>query len=217
MKTTTALASLFIVALLVIAGAAALVHAQAVQKQTWTEDCGDLAHVNSAGTNVFAYDVIQSFQTEPNGGGWISGDTYQANWTLRLDYVDPNILNDSYYIAFYLPPLNSLPDVTVQNLTNQTQLSQAQKTGTLSATFKAGNTTEGFYKNFDFSYKIYINGAVIDNGVFYERCSISTTIENNQASAEVPEFSSLSAAVTLCIAASVAVLVTVQKRKISRS
>lgn len=217
MKTKTALASLFTVALLVIAAGAAMVHAQTIQKQTWTEDCGDLAHVNSAGTNVFAYDVIQSFQTEPNGGGWVGGNTYQANWTLRLDYVDPNILNGSYYIAFYLPPLDSLPDVTVQNLTNQTQLSQAQKTGTLSATFKAGNTTEGFFKNFDFSYKIYLNGVVADSGVFYERCSISTTIVNNQASAEVPEFSSLAASVTLCIAVSIASVVTVQERKIGRS
>jgi hypothetical protein len=83
-------------------------------------------------------------QNESNDG-WSSGNTYQVNWTIRLDYVNQDILNGSSYILFYLPsPIDTNPNVTTKAITNQTQLSLTQKTGILSATFTPENTT-GYY------------------------------------------------------------------------
>jgi hypothetical protein len=200
------------VALLTL-GCGVFVHGQIVQKQTVTQDFGDCAYVNSAGTNVFAYDIIQSFQTEPNGGGWISGSSYQANWTIRLDYVNQTIINRSSYIVLYLPPLNGSyiergfppvnvsQDVTVESSTNQTQISLEQKTGTLSATFTVGNNSEGFYQNINFPFTVYSNGKIIYSGTTTQDCDISSETVRSQSSFQVsdaPEFPSI-AVLAVCI------------------
>ena len=194
---------------LVILGSAVLVHGQTAQKQTFTQDFGDCAYVNSAGTNVFAYDIIQSYQTEPNGGGWLSGQSYQANWTIRLDYFNQSIINDSSYIVFFLPQLNGSyiergfppenvsQDVPVEASTSQTQLSLEQKTGTLSAIFEVENNSEGFYQNINFPFTVYSNGEAIYSGTTTQGCDISSEIINSQSPAsnhqfsDAPEFPSL--------------------------
>ena len=95
-------ASFFIILLLVTLASAAVTNAQTPQTKINTRDFGDTAVLNPAGTNIFAYKVVQSVQTE-KGGNWISGKTYQCNWTIQLDYVNQEFINDSNYILFYLP------------------------------------------------------------------------------------------------------------------
>jgi len=127
------------------------------QTQMLTHDFGETAIVNSIGTNVFAYSVSQIVECEPNGG-WICGNTYRVNWTVRLDYVNEAFINGSSYILFYLPtPSDTDSNVTVQFIENQTQLNLIEKTGTLSATFKPQNGT-GYGYSFNLPFAVYING-----------------------------------------------------------
>jgi hypothetical protein len=157
--------SFFIILLLVpLVNTVAVANAQTPQANIYTHDFGDTAVLNSEGTNIFAYKVIQSEQTE-NYGCWINGETYQCNWTIRLDYVNQEVINGSSYILFYLPtpldkdplymPLN--PNVTAQPVINQIQLSLTQKNGTLSAVFKPENTT-GYFFGLNLRFAVYING-----------------------------------------------------------
>jgi hypothetical protein len=200
MKASSLLAITLIMALIIL-GSAILVRGQTTQKETFTQDFGDCAYVNSAGTNVFAYDIIQSYQTEPNGGGWISGSSYQANWTIRLDYVNQSIVNGSSYIVFYLPQLNGSyiergfppenvsQEVPVVASNSQTQLSLEQKTGMFSATFEVENNSEGFYQNFNFPFRVYSNGEIIYSGTTNQDCDISSQIMNSQSPASNHQFS----------------------------
>jgi hypothetical protein len=235
MKTTRILASILVVVLLVISESTIIVHAQSVQKQTFfTDDYGDTAEINSAGTNVFAYDLSQSLQNEPNGG-WISGDTYQVNWTIRLDYIDQDIINGSSYVLFYLPsPLDTNSNVVTQVITNQTQLSLTQKTGTLSATFKPENAT-GYYFSLNLRFAVYINGVIAPYHLrtdASQNADISTVIsqnteispntlsnENPLEVAQAPEIPSLAVVTTLLIAVTVfsVVLLMVRKRIVHQS
>ncbi len=236
MKTSNLFAITLIIALVTL-GSAVFVHGQTAQKQTFTQDFGDCAYVNSAGTNVFAYDIIQSYQTEPNGGGWISGQSYQANWTIRLDYVNQTIINGSSYIVFYLPQLNGSyiergfppenvsQDVPVEASTNQTQLSLEQKTRTLSATFEVENNSEGFYQNINFPFRVYSNGEIIYSGTTTTHdCDISSEIINSQSPAsnhqfsDAPEFPSLVVlAVFLVLSLFAVTTLAIRKRKVSKN
>jgi len=207
MKASSLFAITLIIAL-VILGSAILVHGQTAQKETFTQDLGDCAYVNSAGTNVFAYDIIQSYQTEPNGGGRIIGSSYQANWTIRLDYFNQSIINDSSYIMFYLPQLNGSyiergfplenvsQNVPVEASNSQIQLSLEQKTGMLSAIFEVENNSEGFYQNINFPFRVCSNGEIIYSGTTTQECDISSQIVNSESPAsnhqfsDVPEFPS---------------------------
>ena len=132
------LSCLLIVVLLAISGCASFVRAQTVQTHPFKDDFGDRAEINPAGVNVFAYDISQNEQNEPDGG-WISGNSYQVNWTIRLDYVNQDMISGKSYILFYLPsPLDvEFPNANVakQIITNQTILSPTNKSGSLSATF----------------------------------------------------------------------------------
>jgi len=207
MKASSLFAITLIVALAIL-GSAILVHGQTAQKETFTQDLGDCAYVNSAGTNVFAYDIIQSYQTEPNGGGWVIGGSYQANWTIRLDYFNQSIINDSSYIMFYLPQLNGSyiergfplenvsQNVPVEASNSQFQLSLEQKTGMLSAIFEVENNSEGFYQNINFPFRVCSNGEIIYSGTTTQECDISSQIVNSESPAsnhqfsDVPEFPS---------------------------
>jgi len=230
--------SLFALTLLIVLvtlGSVSLGQGQTVQKQTITQDLGDCAFVNSAGTNVFAYDITQSYQIEPNGGGWIIGQSYQANWTIRLDYYNPTIINASSYIVFYLPQLNGSyvergfppenvsQDVPVEAATNQTQLSFEQKTGTLSATYEVENNSEGFYQNINFPFKVYSNGEIIYSATTLQDCDISSQIANslspasNHQFSDAPEFPIVTIPLTAMIAITTLtiVLAAVKKRKVT--
>jgi len=206
-----------------------------IASETFTLDFGDCAYVNSAGTNVFAYDITQSYQTEPNGGGWLIGQNYQANWTIRLDYFNQSIINDSSYIVFYLPQLNGSTiergfppenvsqDVPVEASNSQTQLSLEQKTGTLSATFEVENNSEGFYQNINFPFRVYSNGEIIYSGSTTQDCDISSQIMNSENPASnhqfsnAPEFPMTAVVLTVMIVvtAMIVVLAAIRKRKVT--
>lgn len=188
------------------------------QTQMLTRDFGETAIVNSAGTNVFAYDVSQTAQCEPNGG-WIWGNTYQVNWTVRLDYVNEDCINGSSYILFYLPtPTDTDSNVMTQFITNQTQLSLSQKTGILSATFTPQNGT-GYGYSLNLPFAVYINSVnATDNLRPYtsQDVGFSTDLLNNAHTSEVvqtPEFPSLFLIIALFAAVSVALLFVVRIRK----
>jgi hypothetical protein len=190
-----------------------------VHAYNFRHDFGDTAEINSSGTNVFAYDIGQNMQTEPNGG-WITGNTYQVNWTIRLDYVNQDIVNGNSYILFYLPsPLSTEPACVTQIVINQTQLSLTQKTGTLSAAFTAGNAT-GYFFGLNLKCALYVNG-VIYNGTLRtdvpQDATFSTDVLNNEAPSQTtaaPEFPSmLIVLIVIALSLSVAIAVIRRNRK----
>ena len=207
--------SILLISLTILLAGSEIVYAQT---QTLTHDFGETAVVNSAGTNVFAYDVSQTAQCELSGG-WICGNTYQFNWTIRLDYVNQDFINGSSYILFYLPsPTDTDSNVTAQFIANQTQLSLTQKTGTLSATFKPENAT-GYGYSLNLPFAVYINGV---NATYNLRpytsqdVGFSTDILSNTKTSEVvqtPEFPSLPLIIGLFAAVSVGVLIIARTRK----
>jgi len=208
--------ALLLIALLVMSEGLEIVHAQ---RQIFITDFGDIAYVDSTKTNVFALDVNQSVETEPNGGGWISGKEYQVNWTIRLDYANPDILKgNTFCIVVSLPSLSKDPNVVILASTNKTQVSLAQKNATLSAIFKPGNVSEGFFCNVDLPFVIYIYRTIYDSGVFYQRCNFATTIANRQNSVEIitaPEFPSI--AIILALIAAVALSIVIRAELNKRS
>ncbi len=228
MKTTNVIVFLFVIVLLVISGNAAMVQTQSSQTQILTHDFGDNAEINSADTNVFAYDVSQSLENEPNGG-WVSDNIYQVNWTIRLDYINQDIINGSSYILFFLPsPLDTNSNVATQAITNQTQLNLTQKTGTLCVTFKPENIT-GYFFSLNLRFAVYINGVIATNHLrtdASQNAGFSTEIsqntefspntlsnENSLEVAQAPEIPSLAVVTTLLIAVFVISLVLLMVRK----
>ena len=187
-----------------------------VHAYNFRHDFGDTAEINSSGTNVFAYDISQNMQTEPNGG-WITGNTYQVNWTIRLDYVNQDIVNGNSYILFYLPsPLNTEPVCVTQIVINQTRLSLTQETGTLSATFTAGNAT-GYFFGLNIKCALYVNGVIYNDTLrtdVPQDATFSIDVLNNETSSQstsAPEFPSL-LLVPIVIALSLSVAIAVIRR-----
>ncbi len=222
------LSCLLIVVLLAISGCASFVRAQTVQTHPFKDDFGDRAEINPAGVNVFAYDISQNEQNEPDGG-WISGNSYQVNWTIRLDYVNQDMISGKSYILFYLPsPLDvEFPNANVakQIITNQTILSPTNKSGSLSATFSPGNLTSYFF-SLKLQFAVYINGALYtaplrtDAG---QEATFSEEISNGGTQpaiiAQAPEFPMQLSILALLIAAfaSATLTVALRKRKIASS
>ena len=84
MKTTNTFAFTLLIIVLIAASFETAV-------QGYTEatpfDHGDSRATSLDGKMVFAYDVKETFETEPEGG-WVQGCTYLVNWTFRLDYAN---------------------------------------------------------------------------------------------------------------------------------
>ncbi len=219
-KSATAAFLMFL--LFVILARPAVTNAQSSPTQVVSRDFGDIAVLNSEGTNIFAFDVIRSVETEVDGN-WVSGNTYNCNWTIRLDYINQGFINGSSYILFYFPtPLDNDPDympintnVTVKALNNQTQLSLTQKNGTLSATFTPQNT-DGYFFGFNLRFVVYINGVNSTAGLGTGSCpSFGFSTEVHSTAEELvsaPEFSSTALILVLIALVSVGVLVVKQRR-----
>jgi hypothetical protein len=161
----------------------------AYAKTVSTHDNGDKAQTTAKGKSVFACDATICIENEPEGG-WLPNKTYQVNWTFRLDYVNSEFLNGSnFYIVFSWPPLENLtPTIPARTLINQTQLSLAHKTGTISAEFTPTNTTDGFFMNPEFPFAVYVNGEVPTkewaSGIWYGEGGTSTNILDSHASSQ---------------------------------
>jgi len=177
----------FVIIFVVVAAAASTAHAQT---KVFTHDVGDKAQTTEEGKSVFAVDATISMETEPEGG-WLPNKTYHVNWTLRLDYVNSEILNGSnFYILYAWPPLETLtPTIPAEAIVNETKLSLAHKTGTISAAFTPTNTSEGFFMNPDFPFAIYVNGKVLAedwaSGIWYGEGGTATNIVDPDATATV--------------------------------
>ena len=199
-----------------------MVHAQTAQTHPFENNFGDRAEINPSGVNVFAYTINQSEQNEPDGG-WISGNTYQVNWTIRLDYVNTDIISGNSYILFYLPsPLDAeFPNtnVTKQIVINQTEVSPTNRIGTLSATFTPGNLTSCFF-SLKLQFAVYVNGALYITPLRTDAAQEATFLEEisnsgmqSAITAQAPEFPSQLSVLILLIAASTSAALTVALRK----
>lgn len=229
MRTRVITVSFLLIVLSVILANQSVTDAQSPQNEIRTCDYGDTAVLNPAGTNIFAYKVVQSWETE-KGGGWISGETYQCNWTIKLDYVNQDFINGTSYIMFYLPtplgtnldyiPLN--PNVATQAINNQTQLSNTQKAGTLTAIFTPENTTS-FTFGLGLQFAVYINGVNSTDDLKTGACQspfFSTEVYSSTEALEVaqaPEFPSAIAILMLLAATSVGLLMVKRRRATSFS
>jgi hypothetical protein len=224
-KILTSLAFVF----LIVSIAVSNVYAQTTVS---TYDHGDKAQTTADGKSVFACDATISIETEPQGG-WLPNKTYQVNWTLRLDYVNSQVLNGSnFYIQFSWPPLeNVTPTIPADAVLNQTRLSLAHKVGVISGAFTPTNTSDGFFMNPEFPFAVYVNGEVLTDdwasGIWYGDGATSTNLIGNDATPQptMPllttdsEFPTLTVTAIVAIAALLAVsaLVIVRKRKAIRS
>ncbi len=181
MKRTQVLAAFVLVFLFF-----AVISVTCAQTEFFTSDKGDRAHLTADGKSVFACGATINIETE-QGGGWLPDRTYLVNWTLRLDYVNRQFLNGSnFYIQFSWPSLEQLtPTIPAETVINQTKLSLARTTGTLSATFTPTNESDGFYMNPEFPFSIYsYDKALTDDwasGVWYGEGGTSTNILGNDA------------------------------------
>ena len=189
---TARVIAFFAIAIVIVSGAdTLLVNAQT---QITTCDQGDFRQTDPKGNLIFAYDVQESFETEPLGG-WINGNTYHLNWTIRLDYINPVFLNDSnYFIQFSLPKqIDNCPGLQIQADNNQTLLNAAHKAGTLNATYKPSNLTS-YYSVVKIPFTVLINGAMLQNdwstGIWQQESGFSTNVMNNQVTPK-PATSSL--------------------------
>ncbi|MGD6852683.1 MAG: hypothetical protein ACQCN6_11555 [Candidatus Bathyarchaeia archaeon] len=199
------------------------------QTKVFTHDHGDRAHTTAEGKSVFACDATVSIETEPKGG-WLPNKTYQVNWTLRLDYVNSEFLNDNYYIQLSWPALEKLtPTIPAGTIVNQTQLSTSHKTGTISAAFTPTNSSDGFYMNPEFPFAIYVNGEALPqdwaSGIWYGEGGISTNVIDPNAtpyslpsSTANPEYSTLTVTVALAVAILLVVsaILVVRKRRVAK-
>ncbi|MGD6805485.1 MAG: hypothetical protein ACQCN4_00790 [Candidatus Bathyarchaeia archaeon] len=179
--------TIFVIIFVVLAAGASTAHAQTT---VFTHDVGDKAQTTKEGKSVFACDATISMETEPQGG-WLPNKTYHVNWTLRLDYVNSEILNGSnFYILYSWPPLETItPTIPAETIVNETRLSLAYKTGTISAAFTPTNTSDGFFMNPDFPFVVYVNGKPLSedwaSGIWYGDGSTATNIVNPDATATV--------------------------------
>jgi len=228
MEKASVLAS-FLLIILIVAGSITVVNAET---QTTTYDHGDARKTSLDGTLVFAFDVKVSMETEV-GGGWICGNMYLMNWSFRLDYVNPALSNCSdFRVVCYLPAaIGDNPEVSTQGVTNQTELSSQQKTGTLSAALTPANTSNGFFSSITLPFDVYIDGVKSTDDwqepTWYQNTGFSTNIAESEALLHVflapsptpaaPTFPTLLVAIVLSIAASISIAtIAVTRRKCRR-